>query len=106
MKRLMKSRWDGTRRDWDEVHLRWQTDYSLGMKGNGPASAVFAQRHISRLRAAHRKQLREGAKPDRLVLSDFRTPRRFLPRDRKPSQSPLPKQGWRRNSPALESPPP
>ena len=80
----MRPRWDHSHRYWDKIHLRWQTAYSLGMKGNGLASAVFAQKHISRIRAAHRKLLRKGVKPDRLVLSDFRTPRRFLPRDRKP----------------------
>jgi hypothetical protein len=81
----MRPRWDGSQRYWYKIHLRWQTDYSLAMKRHRPASAVFAQKYISRIGAEHRKQLREGVKPDRLVLSDLRTPRRFLPRDRERS---------------------
>jgi hypothetical protein len=79
----MKARWDGTRREWDDHHLRNQADYSRGMKVLGPSSVHFAAHFISIRRAEFRALLRAGAKVERLVMSDFRLPRRFLPMDRR-----------------------
>jgi hypothetical protein len=51
------------------------------MKRLGPSFAVFAHRFISKRRAEFRKRLRAGEKPQRLVLSEFRAKRTFLPKD-------------------------
>jgi hypothetical protein len=74
-------RWDGTRRPWDANRLRWQCEYSLGMKATGPANATFAVRHISSERAKFRALRAAGAKPDRLIFSEFRMFRKWLPGD-------------------------
>ena len=78
----MMERWDGTRREWDDHHLRNQHAYSYGMKTLGPGTVIFAQKFISRRRAEFRAALKVGGKAEKLVWSEFRTTRRFLPKDR------------------------
>ena len=80
----MRQRWDMTRRYWDDFHLRNQHAYCSNMKRLGPSGYSFACLFISKRRAEYRNLLRKGVKPDRLILSDFRLPRKFLPRERKP----------------------
>lgn len=75
-------RWDGTRREWDDFHLRNQHAYCLNMKNMGPSYYAFACTAISKRRAEFRKRLRNGRKPERLIISEFRAKRRLLPKDR------------------------
>ena len=81
----MRKRWDLTRREWDDFHLRNQNAYCLSMKKHG--DYTFACKFISKRRAEFRRLLRLGLKPERLVMSDFRAQRRFLPRDRSSFQN-------------------
>jgi hypothetical protein len=78
----MRERWDGSRREWDDFHVRNQRTYCLEMKRLGPSFYTFACVHISKRRAEFRRRLRDGMKAERLVMSDFRRKRRFLPKDR------------------------